>query len=277
MENQFGLFMDIKFVILFVAVIVVFLLNRIYVYSEEKRKKQLKEEIVLTDKEIIALLDDPLTGEKVKLSKTLSKSDEDFRIDYEGNQRTSQKVLDNYEEDSERELLLIKNYLLDNNFIFKKLSETEVHTLEKAKILSGFVDWKYCNSYHKENLSVFITDVLSKNHKSKYGGYIKDSNLFFWIKDFNFSGHYGFYKKNLAENLIDFFEPDMLEIKEDYHTIIFRKSGMERELTKLLKQLEFDGDMEIEVLNSNIFIRILNFASLENLISFYNTLSYLNK
>ncbi|MGC4042102.1 MAG: hypothetical protein QM710_15265 [Flavobacterium sp.] len=266
--------MDIKFIILFSVVFVLFLLNRFYIYAEAKRKKALKDKVIPTDREILASFDDPLTGEKIRLSDKLGDSDDMLDgIDYEGSNRTSEKILNKYstqDGDLEKELHLIKNYLLDQSFVFRRFNNAETNYLEKTKILSGFEDWSYSHSYHKDNLSIFIATIVAVNNRGKGGGTIENTSICFWLRDFKFSGHYCFYKKTIAENVIGFFKSDEIELKKDYQTVIIRKSGMENELSQFLETLRFDGDLEIEVNDANVFIRITNVASFDNMARFYN-------
>jgi len=269
--------MSLKFIILFTVIFVLFLLNRVYVHAEEKRKKSRQGKTVPTDREIIALLDDPLTGEKVTLSENFGNADDiDDGLTYEGNHRTSEKVLNKYatqDGNLEHQFHLIKNYLLDIGFIFKKFSASEITLLEASQLLSGFEDWTYAYSYHKDNLSIFISFVVSTNKRTKGGAIIEDTSICFWLRDFRFYGHYCFYRKNMVDNLASLFQSAKPELKEGYQTIILKKSGNEKELSQFLENLQFDGDLEIEVHDSNVFIRITNLASLENVIKLYQVIS----
>lgn len=263
--------MELKFVILFSIITFVFVLNRFYVWADKKRKIEIRNKKVLTDKEIIALLDDPLTGEKVRVSDTVSDNVE--YVYYDENRKTSETVLNKYytqDGDLEREFILIKNYLLDEGFNFNKFNGSQVDTLEKTKILSGYLDWSYSDSYHKENISFFVASVITKSNHSKYSSRVESTDLFFWIKDFNFLGHYCFYKKGIVEHIIDIFNNN--DIIKGYETVIIKKSTMEKELIMFLKSIDYQGDLEIEANNSDIYIKVNNLATKENLVAIYQTI-----
>jgi hypothetical protein len=264
--------MELKFVILFSMIAFVLGLNRFYVWADKKRRLELQNKIVPSDKEIISMLDDPLTGEKVSLSETASNSDEE--VFYDESRKTSETVLNKYytqDGDLEKEFILIKNYLLDEGFAYNKFSENEVNALEETKILSGYLDWSYSDSYHKSNLSFFVASVVIKSNHSRYSSREESTDLFFWIKDFNFIGHYCFYKKGIVEHVIDIFDSDEDRIKR-YQTVVVKKSAMDKEMLLFLKTLDYQGDLEIEAHNSDVFIKVNNLATKDNLVAVYQSI-----
>ena len=118
--------METRFIILISIVLIVFIINRLYVRADEKRKIALKDKKTLSDKEIISMFEDPLTGEKAKVSETQTNykySDEisDEVVFYNEQRKTSEEVIDKYysEGELEREFIIIKNFLLDNGYKFK--------------------------------------------------------------------------------------------------------------------------------------------------------------
>jgi hypothetical protein len=272
--------METRFIILFSVVLIVFIINRLYVRAEEKRKASSFDKKILSDKEIISMLEDPLTGEKVKVSETQNHyeySDEisDELVFYEENRKTSDYVLNKYysqDGDLEREFILIKNYLLDDGFNFKLFNDSEIDFLENTITFTSFEDWNCSDSYHKNQLSVFIVLIKAKSYGSKYSSRTENYSIVFWIKDFNFFGHYCFLKKPIVQNIIDVFINENEEIIKDYQTEIIKKSLQENIIKEYFKTINFENELEIEIYNSNIILRITNIVSYENMIKLYDSI-----
>ncbi|GAA4070642.1 hypothetical protein GCM10022389_14810 [Flavobacterium cheonanense] len=271
--------METRFIILISIVLIVFIINRLYVRADEKRKIALKDKKTLSDKEIISMFEDPLTGEKAKVSETQTNyeySDEisDEVVFYNEQRKTSEEVIDKYytEGELEREFILIKNFLLDNRYKFKFFSDSEFNFLEKTKTFSSFEDWNSTDSYHKNQLSIFIANTTAKVYNSKYSSRTENYSIVFWIKDFIFFGHYCFFKKPIVQNIIDVFIDEEKEIIKGYQTEIIKKSHQENAIKDYFKTINFENDLEIEIIDSNIIIRITNFASRENLIKLFDSI-----
>lgn len=271
--------METRFIILISIVFIVFIINRLYVRADEKRKIALKDKKTLSDKEIISMFEDPLTGEKAKVSETQTNyeySDEisDEVVFYNEKRKTSEEVIDKYytEGELEREFILIKNFLLDNGYKFKFFSDSEFNFLEKTITFSSFEDWNSTDSYHKNQLSIFIANTTAKVYNSKYSSRTENYSIVFWIKDFNFFGHYCFFKKPIVQNIIDVFIDEEKEIIKGYQTEIIKKSHQENVIKDYFKTINLDNDLEVEIINSNIIIRITNVASRENLIKLFDSI-----
>lgn len=271
--------METRFIILISIVLIVFIINRLYVRADEKRKLSLKDKKIISDKEIISMFEDPLTGEKAKVSETQTNyeySDEisDEVVFYNEQRKTSEEVIDKYytEGELEREFILIKNFLLDNGYKFKFFSDSEFDFLEKTITFSSFEDWNSTDSYHKNQLSIFIANTTAKVYNSKYSSRTENYSIVFWIKDFNFFGHYCFFKKPIVQNIIDVFIDEEKEIIKGYQTEIIKKSHQENAIKDYFKTINFENDLEIEIIDSNIIIRITNFASRENLIKLFDSI-----
>lgn len=271
--------METRFIILISIVLIVFIINRLYVRADEKRKIALKDKKTLSDKEIISMFEDPLTGEKAKVSETQTNyeySDEisDEVVFYNEQRKTSEEVIDKYytEGELEREFIIIKNFLLDNGYKFKFFSDSEFDFLEKTITFSSFEDWNSTDSYHKNQLSIFIANTTAKVYNSKYSSRTENYSIVFWIKDFNFFGHYCFFKKPIVQNIIDVFIDEEKEIIKGYQTEIIKKSHQENAIKDYFKTINFENDLEIEIIDSNIIIRITNVASRENLIKFFDSI-----
>lgn len=270
--------MENRHIILIVTVLIVFVINRLYVRADNQRKEAAKKKKVLSDKEIIALLDDPLTGQKAKVSATQNDYEyaddiPDDAVFYEQSRRTSEEVLNKYyteDGDLEREFVLMKNYLLANDFVFKKITTNEIDFLESTRIFSSFDDWSYHHSYQKEHLNIFIADISLRTTHGKTSSTVINSSIVFWLKEFPFIGHYCLFKKPIIQNIIGIFIYEDVELLKGYHTEIVKKSAQEKALTTFLKQIQFDGELEIEVINSDILIRIVNLASFDNLMKLLN-------
>jgi len=271
--------METRFIILISIVLIVFIINRLYVRADEKRKLALKDKKIISDKEIISMFEDPLSGEKVKVSETQTNyeySDEisDEVVFYNEQRKTSEEVIDKYytEGELEREFILIKNFLLDNGYKFKFFSDSEFNFLEKTITFSSFEDWNSTDSYHKNQLSIFIANTTAKVYNSKYSSRTENYSIVFWIKDFNFFGHYCFFKKPIVQNIIDVFIDEEKEIIKGYQTEIIKKSHQENAIKDYFKTINFENDLEIEIIDSNIIIRITNVASHENLIKLFDSI-----
>jgi hypothetical protein len=272
--------METRVIILLSVVIILFIINRLYVRADEKRKIALKDKKIVTDKEIISMFEDPLTGKKAKVSETQTNyeySDEisDEVIFYNEQGRTSDYVLNKYyseDGDLEREFILIKNYLLDNGFKFKSFTDSEIDFLEETITFSSFEDWNSTVSYHKNQLSIFIANTTAKVYNSKYSSRAENYSIVFWINDFNFFGHYCFFRKPIVQNIIDVFIDEEKEIIAGYQTEIIKKSHQENVIKDYFKTINFENDLEIEIINSNIIIRITNVASHENLIKLFDNI-----
>ena len=271
--------METRFIILISIVLIVFIINRLYVRADEKRKLALKDKKIVSDKEIISMFEDPLSGEKVKVSETQTNyeySDEisDEVVFYNEQRKTSEEVIDKYytEGELEREFILIKNFLLDNRYKFKFFSDSEFNFLEKTITFSSFEDWNSTDSYHKNQLSIFIANTTAKVYNSKYSSRTENYSIVFWIKDFNFFGHYCFFKKPIVQNIIDVFIDEEKEIIKGYQTEIIKKSHQENAIKDYFKTINFENDLEIEIIDSNIIIRITNVASHENLIKLFDSI-----
>lgn len=265
--------METRFIILFSITFFVFIIGSWVLRINKKRRLAKKEENPISNKEIIELLDDPLTGEKMRVSEKQNQyesSDEipDEIVFYEENTRTSEHVLNKYyteDGDLEREFILIKNHLLDNGFNFQIFSDSEIDFLEKSITFTSFEDWTCSDMYHKNNLSVFIANTISKAFNSKYYSRTENTNIVFWIKDFTFLGHYCFIKQPLIQNIVNVFIEENPEVIKGYRTEIIKKSSQEKVITDFFKNLNPSFDLEIEVFNSNIIIRMMNIASLDNM------------
>jgi hypothetical protein len=271
--------METRVIILLSIVIIVFIINRLYVRADEKRKIALKDKKIISDKEIISMFEDPLTGEKAKVSETQTNyeySDEisDEVVFYNEQRKTSEEVIDKYytEGELEREFIIIKNFLLDNGYKFKFFSDSEFDFLEKTITFSSFEDWNSTDSYHKNQLSIFIANTTAKVYNSKYSSRTENYSIVFWIKDFNFFGHYCFFKKPIVQNIIDVFIDEEKEIIKGYQTEIIKKSHQENAIKDYFKTINFENDLEIEIIDSNIIIRITNVASHENLIKLFDSI-----
>jgi len=268
--------METRFIVLFSVAFFVFLIGLWVLKIDQKRRLAKKEEKPLSNKEIIALLDDPLTGEKMKVSETQNEYEySDEIVFYDENRRTSEHVLNKYyteDGDLEREFILIKNYLLDNGFNFQIFSKSEIEFLENSITFTSFEDWTCTDMYHKNNLSFFIANTTSKAINSKYHYRNENTNIVFWVKDFKFSGHYCFIKQPIIQNIVNVFIDENTEIIKGYKTEIIKKSAQEKVIKDYFKNLNSSFDLEIEVFNSNIIIRMMNVASYENMIRLLNSL-----
>lgn len=237
--------------ILLVSLTIFFITRRTKSEKEydEKLKESLKEEFII----------DPETGAKLTLEQAESghwvAHDNEFRTLPE---EEIQKLYTEEQKEAQRALNYLKRH---TGYRKEYLGDERVTILEKSQILGKYDDWSYSHCYRIEqgNGLVFLPKVTLKKHE------YNETQILFWIiTNYDF-GHYYFREKTSAEKLLDRLRNDD-EIKlNNYESFTIQRSKSPVQMIQILKRIEREKGLEVEFMNSHIFLKNRRLVNLEDI------------
>jgi hypothetical protein len=227
---------------------------------DQEYDRKLKES--LADEFII----DPETGAKLTLEQAESghwiAHDNEFNTLPESD---IEKLFTEEQKNAERGI----NYLKEkSDYRKQKLTENEIQILEKTKTLSKYDDWSYSDCFRLEyaNGFVFLPAVKIIDKEPRYfDNSYHESQVMFWLKLNIDLGHYYLRGKSKVEKFFDLIKnDDDLKLK-NYESFTFRKSTNLINIKRILKSFEGYEGLEIELMDSNLFVKSQKLANLEDI------------
>jgi len=220
--------------------------------EENKLRRSLEEDYIF----------DPITNSKISLEEAESgewevnedqfweRPDEDIRKFAFEEQKIQERALN--------ALRSSKRFLKSDPF-----DDDQIDILLLTKMLSQFEDWSYSNVFHF-NEGYLFTPYIENEYK-----------LMMWIKIYDCGGQYYFREKTKTEALFDKIRNDD-EIKvENYECYTIKPSSQVSQVVLFLKKFSRFKGLEIELFNSNMFIRTHGMINKEDVVVFEKILSIL--
>jgi len=163
-----------------------------------------------------------------------------------------------YAEGSEKEIEIISNYLITNNFPYKEINDEQIEVLESTILLSKYSSWDTSHLFdiHNNNL-VFFPRVMSYSNSN-------DFQIMFWLKTNNIKGHYYFRKKTGIEKIIDIMRNDDEFKFKDFEIFTIKSSIYRTQILSVLKTFQDIKNIEIEIHNDNLYIKTVDAPTLDN-------------
>lgn len=241
-----------------IGLVIVFGLWKTMTYkTKEEKEEELKLKKSLQDEFIY----DPETGAKL----TLEQAESGHWVTHNNSNRIKEAdEIEQFYHGREQDAEKLINHIKSIGYTSKIFTDSEFELLETTKILSKYDDWSYSNPLSANNRthSVFFPAVAIQPNRH-HSGY-HESQLMFWVKDEQLSGHYYFREKTHFESLSDIVRIDD-DIKfEDYECFTIKKSQTILYTIKALTFLNHEKELEIEILDGNLFIKTLCFPSMED-------------
>lgn len=242
-------FFDIILFILIVILITTIIYGVITFKTKKEKEYDRRLQKSLEEEYII----DPETGVKLTLEEAESGKwfahDNEFRT-------IPEDELNKIPIDEEKQVQVALNYLRESRFFTKiELNDNEVNKLIDTKILSGYGDWSYSNTYKFENGYVFLPTI---------DGSRIETHLMIWLKIQNIQGHYLFREKTNSEKFFDLIRNDD-EIKlKNYECFTIKKSINILNTIHIINKIKQHKGLEIEINNTNLFLKTLKLISIED-------------
>lgn len=169
--------------------------------------------------------------------------------------------LDQYYSGKEKEIEELANFLRNRGYKFTKLTKAQIEFLEQTKILSKYDDWSYTCSYSFNDGKdfVFFPRVTYNNYQDEDG--YSESQIMFWIKDDRLNGHIYLKEKTNFETLTDRSRNDDLIALNHFETFVFKETTNTIPLLKTLQLLDAEENLEIEIIEDNLFIKSLKYVN----------------
>ncbi|GAA4276731.1 hypothetical protein [Aquimarina mytili] len=142
--------------------------------------------------------------------------------------------------------------------------------LEQTKILNQYNIYRYSNPFKLKNgegvfLIVYVELGSSSDIPYSVGSYYAERQVMFWLP-VNFDlGHYYFREKTSIEKLISKVKNTNDFKLAIYETFIFEKTKNTAQVKRILEKIEQYKNLEIEFINTNIFIKNLRYANIEDI------------
>ncbi len=248
----------------FLIALVIFFIILWVGFQWYKKNKEYNEKIKenLDDEHII----DPKTGTKI----TLEQAENGYWEEPEDklgimSENDIQKLYTEEEKETERTL----NYLKEN-FLKLEVDNDTWLTLWQTKIVNQYDNFQHHIPFKAQNSNgtFFLALVeLGSNTDIPYriGSYYLENQIMLWLTvDFDL-GHYYFREKTSAEKIMDKVRNNNDFNLTTYETFTFKKTQNIHRVEQILKVIEQEKGFEIEFMGSNIFIKNLRHANLEDL------------
>jgi hypothetical protein len=235
-----------------------------FCYRWHKQHKEYNDKIQknLEDNYII----DPKTGTKITLEQAESgfwaASDNKLNI-------TSESDIQKLYTEEEKQIARTLNYF-KTNFLKLELDKDQWFILEQTKIVDKYQNFEYHTPFKVKNGNgiFFLAEVvLGESNDIPYhiGTLYLGCQIMFWLTvDVNL-GHYYFREKTSTEKILDKMKSDDDFKLINYETFAFKKTNNIEYVSKILEYLEQEKGFEIEFMDTNIFIKNLKHANLEDM------------
>lgn len=244
--------------IILIGIAIIFLLwkamthkSKSEIEEENRLKKSLEDEYIY----------DPDTGAKL----TLEQAESGHWISHNNINRIkdSNEIEQFYYED-EREAEEIKNQIKKAGYIHKDFTNYQLKFLEKTNILSKYDYWSYSDSFSNknENIFIFFPTVEIKGHRYESNYY--ETQLMFWIKDEQLSGHFYLRDKTNFETLSDALRSDDDIKLQNYECFTIKKSSNILYIIRILTFFEDEKNLEFEIYDNHLFIKTLRFPNFKD-------------
>ena len=245
-------------IIIIIGIAIAFFLWKVMTY---KSKSEIEEENRLKESLADEFIYDPETGTKL----TLEQAESGHWIAHNNvNRIKDSKEIEQFYYGNEREVEELKNYIKRTGYINKKLANSQVELLEKTEMLSKYDNWSYSNSFINDNGNCFVlfpaVEIIGNRHQPGY----YESQIMFWIKDEQLSGHFYLREKTNFETLTDTFRNDDDIKLDNYESFTIKKSNNILYIIRLLNFFKDELELEFEIYDDNLFIKTLCFPNLED-------------
>ncbi|KGO85952.1 hypothetical protein [Flavobacterium suncheonense] len=226
-----------------------------------KSKSEIEEENRLKESLSDEFIYDPETGTKL----TLEQAESGHWIAHNNvNRIKDSDEIEQFYYDDEKEVEELKNYIKKTGNTYKKLTNYQIELLEKTETLSKYDNWSYSSSFSNDNGNRFVlfpaVEITGNRHQSGY----HESQIMFWIKDEQLSGHFYLREKTNFEKLTDIFRNDDDIKLDNYESFTIKKSNNMLYIIKLLNFFKDEKGLEFEIYGDNLFIKTLRFPNMDD-------------
>lgn len=245
-------------VVIIIGIFTMFFLWKVITF---KSKSEIEEENKLKESLADEFIYDPETGTKL----TLEQAESGHWISHNNvNRIKDADEIEQFYYGNEREVEELKNYIKKTGYTFKKLTDSQIETLTKTETLSKYHNWTYSNSFSKDNEKLFIffpaVEIRGNRHQPDY----HESQIMFWIKDVQLSGHFYLREKTSFENLTDLFRNDDDIKLDNYESFTIKKSNNMLYIIRLINFFKNEKSLELEIYEDNLFIKTLRSPNMED-------------
>ena len=239
-----------------------------------KTKKEKLYEQYLEESLEDEYLYDPETGAKI----TLEQAESGHWISHDNEFKTiDNSEFEKFQTTEDKEALKALNYLISESEYRKTtLSEEQIQILESTRILSKYDNWSFSNSFKLEFCNGFVfTPTVELHGNTRHQEDFIESQLMFWVISKHDLGHYYLREKKISEKVFDIIRNDDELKLDNYESFTYKKTTNLLHITQILKSLEGQKSLEIELLNNNIFIKTLNLLHLDDILRIEKILKHI--
>lgn len=247
--------MDISFVVGALAIVLAsVLVFRALTYKSKSEREATKRTLENLENE---LLTDYVTGSTISVEQ--AKAGHYFDSDNE-HQITPNDEIEKLPFENEKRMAMALNYLKKSNLYSKtNLDRSHIETLERTNMMSQYDEKTFFNSY-QFNGGIVILPTLEISGTGEYEKVYVESPILFWVAIANIEGHYFLREKSSVDKIRDWFlKKDDLKIK-NYESFTIAPSLRIIKIKRLLEHFENHVGLEIEIVNSNLFVKSQNFS-----------------
>lgn len=207
---------------------------------------------------------EPETGVKL----TLEQAESGHWISHNNVNRikSEEEIKNNFFNETEIEYEYLKRYLFMNNFVRFEMIDEDFEILSKTSILKKYDDWKFFESFSNNKILVSILTVYYEAKHRQQSGF-NQRQIILKYNDLKLSGHYYFRSKTISEVFTDKYIRNDDDIKlENFECFTLIKSSNVLYLNNLIKKIDFDYNIEIEILDGTLILKNINFSTTEEFI-----------
>ncbi|MDI1257133.1 MAG: hypothetical protein PSV16_13645 [Flavobacterium sp.] len=245
-------------VIIIIGIIIIVFFWKVMTFAS---KSEIEEENRLKESLSDEFIYDPETGTKL----TFEQAESGHWIPHDNvNRIKDSDEIKQFYYCNEREVEELKNYIKKTGYTHKKLTSSQLELLEKTETLSKYDSWSYSSSFSNENGNRFLlfpaVEIKGNRHQPGY----HESQIMFWIKDEQLSGHFYLREKTSFETLTDIFRNDDDIKLDNYESFTIKRSNNILYIIRLLNLFKDENGLEFEVYDGNLFIKTLNFPNMKD-------------
>ena len=257
-----NLIMEIYFILIGFGATIVFLFYLFFRSTADEKKNEERVKRSLEDERIY----DPETGKYLTLEQ--AESDECF-LEENSNRLISKREIDAHFHEDEVRVVNCFNWINKKSHQEYTFNDTELEVLETIKILNTYESWSYteCSIISDKAFLFFPSVEYSLDNPNL------ETQIMIWHKLKGMHGHHIFKPESIVDKVLDVIKnDDTLELKGfEPNTFTLSPSPM---LTIIaLQKLEGLKNVNIEVLDNNLFIKTNRIARLEDLKMLHNYLT----
>lgn len=245
-------------VLILISIAIAIFLWKVMTY---KTKEDIEIEKRLNESLEDEFIYDPETGTKL----TLEQAESGHWIAHDNPKRIKKsEEIEEFYDGKEREIEELKNYIIQSGYSKKKLSKLQVALLEKTQTLSKYDNWTYSGSLTNNDETCFVlfpdVELKGNKHMDSYN----ESQMLFWIKEEQLSGHFYLREKTTFEALADKLRNDDDIKLDNYESFTIQKSNNILHVIRILNFFKEEKGLEFEIYDGNFIIKTLKLANMQD-------------